>query len=368
MKYKINWDDGVFAVPDEVCGCLKLASGKALKVLLYMLKYKGIPDDPDVIGVSPDDIEDALSYWEQMGIIIKDDPEAVTLDLPVHDTPSPTPVQAQARNTVAPTILAAVPENTPVDKKSALNKASKALLPAEIAQRIEESEEVAFLFRSAESCLKRVLTFTDQRTILSLYDFLGMPADIITMLIAYCCSVGRGNMSYISNAALDWQKKNISTHEQAENEILIMQKKLSFEGQVQSRLMLPERLSESQQRYINEWALWDIDIGMVELAYDITIDQKGKIAFPYMNTILKKWHDNGIKYTAEAIDFEERTKPSKQKQTQQAQQGQQVQSPQQTQQGQFRSTAKKAPPLPDSSPSFDLSLFMERAKNSTPKV
>lgn len=39
MDYKVNWDSGgVFAVPDAAAEALRLASGKALKVLIYMLK------------------------------------------------------------------------------------------------------------------------------------------------------------------------------------------------------------------------------------------------------------------------------------------------------------------------------------------
>ena len=44
MNYRINWEnsDGVFAVPDNVIDSLKLANGKAVKVLLYILKNKMI--------------------------------------------------------------------------------------------------------------------------------------------------------------------------------------------------------------------------------------------------------------------------------------------------------------------------------------
>ena len=53
MDYKVNWDSGgVFAVPDAAAEALRLASGKALKVLIYMLKYRRLPDDPDEIGVT----------------------------------------------------------------------------------------------------------------------------------------------------------------------------------------------------------------------------------------------------------------------------------------------------------------------------
>ena len=194
-----------------------------------------------------------------------------------------------------------------------------------------------------------MLTFDDQRTILWIYDHLGMSADIIMMLIAYCCSVGRTNMGYIEKAALDWNEKNIATHEQAENEILLMQKSFAFEGKVQSRLKMQNKLTASQKKYIDEWARMDMSVDLVELAYDKTVDATGKPAFQYMNKILVKWHDNNITDMQSAIEFDERTKPSR------------GQAPRQAAQG--RSTAAEK-----SAPSFDLSAIMEHARNSKPTV
>ena len=62
MNCKINWDEGVFAVPDKVADGLKLASAKSLRLLLYYLKNRKFPDDPADIGAGADDIEDAVNY------------------------------------------------------------------------------------------------------------------------------------------------------------------------------------------------------------------------------------------------------------------------------------------------------------------
>lgn len=343
MDYKVNWDSGgVFAVPDAAAEALRLASGKALKVLIYMLKYRRLPDDPDEIGVTAEDIDEALSYWSSVGVIYRSGNAPQAKNQPAaHE---PVRVLAPKPETAAP--AAAIP---PVAPEKEVIRPRKSLLPTEIAERIAESQEIALLFKSAEGSLKRVLTFDDQRTILWIYDHLGMSADIIMMLIAYCCSVGRTNMGYIEKAALDWNEKNIATHEQAENEILLMQKSFAFEGKVQSRLKMQNKLTASQKKYIDEWARMDMSVDLVELAYDKTVDATGKPAFQYMNKILVKWHDNNITDMQSAIEFDERTKPSR------------GQAPRQAVQG--RSTAAEK-----SAPSFDLSAIMEHARNSKPTV
>lgn len=337
MNYKINWDcsEGVFAVPDAAAEGLKLASGKAVKVLIYFMKYRCAPERPDDIGVTPEDVEDALSYWEQLGVLKKaEDTERAAA--------KPANVSAEiAREPVK--IIAQAPAKAP---EKPVIKQQKALLPTEIAERIAASEEIEFLFGSAEQSLGRVLTFDDQRTILWFFDHLGMSADIIIMLIAYCCSVGRGNMAKIEKIALDWHEKNITTHEQAENEILAMQKAFSFEGKVQSRLKLQSKLTASQKKYIGDWANMDVTVDMVELAYDKTVDGIGKPSFNYMDKILRKWHENGITNADEAALFDERTKPVRK------------------QEKAVRATEPKA----SAAPSYDLDLLFEHALNTTPTV
>ena len=350
MDYRINWDisGGVFAVPDAVAdNGLKLATGKALKVLIYFLKNRCVPENPEDIGVSADDIEDAFSYWEQLGVVVKSGSTPVlTADI------SRSAVRDNAGDDViikpAEAVASDLNSTHEPDKAAEVMRPRKALLPTEIAERIQQSDEIAFLFKSAEASLKRVLTFDDQRTLLWFFDHLGMPADIIIMLIAYCSGIGRQNMAYIEKIALNWHEKNITTHEQAENEILFMQKAFSFEGKVQTRLKLPNKLTASQKKYIDEWALKDISVDLVELAYDKTVDATGKAAFNYMNKIICKWHENGITDVNEANSFDERTKPQYRKKD--------------TAKGTAASNASRP------EPSFDLSLILEHAKNSTPTV
>lgn len=340
MNYKINWDcsEGVFAVPDAAAEGLKLASGKAVKVLIYFMKYRCAPQCPEDIGVTSEDVEDALSYWEQLGVLKKADEVGKT----VQKAAAVSAVMVQ--ETAQPVKIIAPPPAKAPEKP--VIKPQKALLPTEIAERIAASEEIKFLFESAEQSLGRMLTFDDQRTILWIYDHLGMSADIIIMLIAYCCSVGRSNMAKIEKIALDWNEKNITTHEQAENEILAMQKAFSFEGKVQSMLGLQSKLTASQQKYISDWAKINVTLDMVELAYDNAVNGGAKHLFNYMDSILQTWHKNGITNAEDAAAYDKRTKPVRKQEK----------------------TVKKPEPKASAAPSYDLDLLFEHALNTTPTV
>lgn len=337
MNYRFNWDDGVFAVPDSVTGqAFRLASGKWVKVLIYMLSKKELPDDPADIGVTAEDVEEALAYWEEQGIISKTEMGSIRK-----------PAAEKPKKEIK--IIAAEPEQITAQKRRSeieRSKPAKALLPTEIAQRMAESEEINFLMKSAEMTLQKPLSWEDQRTILWFCDHLGFSADIILMLIGFCCSINKPGMAYIQKVAEDWFDKEISTHEQAENEILNMQKKFSYASRIQTRLKLPDKISKAQKKHIDQWAQWDISEDMVELAYDKTLDSKGRIDFNYMNGIIKKWYENNITELSAAEAFDSRPKKAAEK----------------------KPASNGAPTTNTSAPSFDLSAILEHAKNNTPTV
>lgn len=81
-KYKVNWDSGgIFVVPDAVEEHLKLANGKAVKVLLEIMKNKEASDIKRICqntGVPEEDVEDALLFWSQVGVLRVSDNKTVS--------------------------------------------------------------------------------------------------------------------------------------------------------------------------------------------------------------------------------------------------------------------------------------------------
>ncbi len=281
MKYQINWNcsDGVFAVPDLAADCLKLASGKSLKFLLYILKNK-ITDVPlaevgKAIGISEEDAEDALSFWKQTGIIS----DGIT--------PAETSANPEVKTADAPASTEAV------SAPRALEKSAKMITPAEISERVTASEEIAFLFKAAESVLGKVLTYTEQRTLIWLHDYYGIAPDLLIMIIEFAKSQNKASIGFIEKIAEQWHNDGILTHEQAEHEILRMQNFYSLAGQIKSRLELDRTLTPTERKYITDWASKNINIELIIYAYEKTVDNIGKVKFSYMNTILLDWYGKG---------------------------------------------------------------------------
>jgi DnaD/phage-associated family protein len=287
MEYNVNLNKWgrVFAVPGSVVeDYIKLASGSAIKVLLYVL-YNGnrsitskkIASD---LNITEEAVDDAFCFWESVGIIEKNTP----------DNPTQENV---AENISAPKTASVQPILRP--------KSSGTITPKEIAERVENSKEIAFLFSCAENLFGRILTHTEQRSLIWMHDYLGLPADVILMLFEYCKIIGKLNVSYMESVAFSWQQKEIFTHEAAEKEIKALKERNSLSLKVMSAFGINRKLSSKEEKYIAEWAEKNYDIDLISYAYDKTIDAINKLSFPYINKILAGWYGKGL-ITREQID------------------------------------------------------------------
>lgn len=285
MKYKINWDSGVFAVPDCAADGLKLASGKAVKVLLYILRYKSDNGICENLGITEEDLEDAVSFWQNMGVFLTDSV-----------TPAAPPPKTET-----------MPKRTPED----IGIPDRAMSAGEVAGRINSSDDLKMLIDAIQSSLGRQLSFNDLSSLLKIYDELELNSEVILMLVNYCAGIGKANMSYISKMAVSWSDEGIDSSAAADAKILSLQKSKSLYEQCARQMSLNRSLTKREKELVSAWSSSGADIDLIMNAFERTVDSTGKISFPYMNKILTQWLDNGIRTTSEADDFSEKTAPKR---------------------------------------------------------
>lgn len=336
MKYNINWNgsDGVFAVPDLAADCLRLASGKAVKLLLYILKNKSseetLAEIGKAVGITEEDAEDAISYWQQVGVILGGN--------------TSTPETSVQAITVPKADFAAKP-SADISAPRAREKAAKMISPSEISERLESSEEIRFLFNAAEATLGKVLTYTEQRTIIWIHDYYGTAPDMLLMIMDFAVSQNKASIGFIEKIASQWHESGIVTHEQAEREILRMQNYYSLAGQVSARLELNRTLTPTEQKFIKEWSAKSINIELILYAYEKTVDNIGKVKFSYMNTILSDWHSKGMFTPADVKKYEASSSEA-----------------------QAAVLSKKQSKSQSDEHSYNLELLVEHALNTVPKI
>lgn len=293
MEYQINYSrwSAVFAVPCEVTDQhIRLCGASSLRALLVMLRHAGEPltlqQIACAVGLSEADTRDALHYWLEAGILTEGSAPAGRPSLPEKPAPQPAP------DPVIPTKASARSES--MSKPAKLPPAK--LSPAEIQSLVQSKPELSFLLHESEAVLGKTLSSADLSTLVSLYDWAGLPADIILMAVTYCAERGKPNLRYIEKTALSWVEKGIDTHEAIEHYIKEQTETEEQLKQVKSAFGIYDRkLTAKETEYIRTWFhAFGFDISVIKLAYETAIDNTGKLTFPYINKVLSNWHDKGI--------------------------------------------------------------------------
>ncbi|MBO4733415.1 MAG: DnaD domain protein [Clostridia bacterium] len=281
MEFSLNMKSisSSFPVPCEVADkYIKLASGEQIKVLL--LAMRDLSDKIDVSGIAEKlktdktAVEDALLFWTQCGIV----------------TRAETPPERKEKQVV---ITAEMPTRRDV-----------------IARGMED-EKIRLLLREAQLKFGRGLKNNESRLLVSLYDDYGMDVSVILLLLQHAASQKKTNLTYIRSTAEKWLKAGVETVLDGETLIADEAKgKLAF-SVVRRAFGIDDRLpSEKETEYSDIWVnKWGMTPELIKAAYDVCIDSKAKISFPYINKILEKWHKAGYK-TVKDVKEEKKT-PSK---------------------------------------------------------
>ncbi len=288
MEFIVNlskWNTS-FAVPAEVVDkYIRLAGSVQIKVILWMLRHsadeKNIEKMSEDIGVSAADCADALTFWTEMGVLVKADGIENTAVNVVKNSNS------EANTNISPK----------TSEKQQLPEIEVVKPTVEqIVARGDESEEIRFLFNEAQLRLGKTIGHDGQAVLLMMHDAYGLPVEVIVTIIEYCVSVGKTSTSYIAKIGKDWGEREIDTLEKADemiNELKTVDN-LWNEFRMRTGISTP-RPTSAQMKYLSRWKNeYGFSVDMIYLAYEETANNINKVSFQYMDKILKNWFKEGL--------------------------------------------------------------------------
>ena len=173
----------------------------------------------------------------------------------------------------------------------------------EIVGAFEKNEA----FRPILDELTRILGAVPSRaylnTLVDIYDHLGMPPEVIMVLLNYCSdeirrrwgSERRPSPRQITEEAYRWANREILTLELADEYIAANAKRREDKSRLAALMGIRGReLTRSEEKYLESWIEMGFDDEAIEAAFDRTLTSIGMLKWPYMNGILKNWHAKGL--------------------------------------------------------------------------
>ena len=173
----------------------------------------------------------------------------------------------------------------------------------EVVRRTGEDPAFRGVLSEAERLLGHTLSGADTRTLFGIYDYLGLPVDVIMELMHHCADEARlkygpgrvPRMRDIEKEAYIWANREIMTFEQAEEYIRSRARlRDEMEGVKRALGISGRPLAPSERKYVESWLELGFGAEALALAYDRTVTNTGQLKWSYMNKIVLSWHDKGL--------------------------------------------------------------------------
>ena len=182
----------------------------------------------------------------------------------------------------------------------------------DVYEAMDSDASFRSLYGEIQRVLGKALNTEELKILLGFTRYLGMTPDVIAVLVNYCKDRARQkggrapSLRAIEKEAYAWAERGIDTMEEAAAFITAQNVKNSRMGRLMQLLQIRGRsLTAAEDRYASSWLDMGFDDEAIAMAYERTCLNTGGLSWAYMNKILQRWNDAGLK-TADAIRSRDR--------------------------------------------------------------
>lgn len=188
----------------------------------------------------------------------------------------------------------------------------------EVAGKLEESGDFRRLAAEVERKLGKRLTTADLSALLGLYDYLGLPSDVIYLLVCHCAErtaarFGPGRrptLRQIEREGYAWARRGVDTQAAAARYLRDYNRRQGALPEFMRALRLGDRPpAASEEKYLLQWLEWGFSPEAAALAYDKTVLKCHEFKWSYCNGILRRWHEAGLHAVEEIEAGDKRPQP-----------------------------------------------------------
>ena len=253
---------------------LPQASGDYVNVYLYLFflsKYNKeikINDLSKNIELPVKTIQDAIKYWEGIGLLIRKNQGFILANL----------------------------------QEIELNKLYKPKVTMS-AEHIKESNESQSRAKAIETinneCFQGVMSPSWYGDIDLWFKKYGFDEQVMIALFRLCFSKATLNHNYVATVAEGWHKNNVQTYSDLDSYFAKTEKLKLMYTSIKKKLRLSRNLNVFEEAFVEKWHItYGYDMQVIDLALKQTVS-KYSFSFEYLDKILTNWYQQGLKTTAQ---------------------------------------------------------------------
>jgi len=255
------------------------ASGDFIKVYLYLLflsKYGKdikINDLSKKLNIAFPIIQEALKFWENLGVITKKGTGFIINNLQ----------ELELHRLYKPNIS----------------------LSAEEIERNEKNQTRARLVETINnSYFQGIMSPAWYADIDLWFNKYGFDEQVMLALFNYCYQRAALHRNYVQVVAEAWAKSNVKTFSDLEIYDQKKQKSVQIEKAIQKKLGLSRPFTEYEKAYIQKWTIdFGYTLDIIEIALKKTTS-KSNISFDYLDKTITDWHDRSLKTSDDVQNYQ----------------------------------------------------------------
>lgn len=178
----------------------------------------------------------------------------------------------------------------------------------DVLDAMERDMDFRSLYGEVQRLLGRNLNTEELKILLGFVRYLGLPGDVISLLVCYCKerarkrgSLRNPSLRTIEKEAYQWAEQGVDTLEAASAYIQTQNQRESQMTSLMSLLQIRGRnLTAAEERYAGAWLTMGFDADAIREAYERTCLNTGGLNWAYMNKILIRWQQAGF-HTLEQV-------------------------------------------------------------------
>lgn len=184
----------------------------------------------------------------------------------------------------------------------------------DIVRRAGEDGSFKDMLAETERVMGHSLSGADMKTLFGIYDHLGLPPEVIMLLLNHCVEEYRARygpgrvppMRAVEKEAYIWANRELITLSAAEEHLRILNLRRDATARTRLALGIRDReLTATERKYIEEWLEMGFSPESIEMAFDRTVTNTGQLKWNYMNKIIQSWDGKGL-HTPEEIESGDR--------------------------------------------------------------
>ena len=187
----------------------------------------------------------------------------------------------------------------------------------DVLDAMDTDKGFRMIYGEVQRLLGRSLNTEELKILLSFDRYLGLSTEVVSLLVSYCKerarqkgSLRNPSLRTIEKEAYHWAEQGIDTLEEAAAYIQSQNVKNSRVAQLMRILQIRGRnLTQAELRYAESWLDMGFDDDAITMAYERTCLNTGGMNWPYMNKILTRWNEAGLKSAQQIRDKDHKAVP-----------------------------------------------------------